>query len=118
MFNQLKSRDQLRNLVSIYTSVKGYVKTNLSAEQIAALGALGMQLDENTLRRHTLSGKYIDNTSYSNASYYVLSNEKLVSLVDKIFGITIEPDPRADIAHVEGEKQAAIAGGMPLARST
>lgn len=110
VFNQLKSRDQLRNLVSIYTSVKGYVKTNLSAEQIAALGALGMQLDENTLRRHTLSGKYIDNTSYSNASYYVLSNEKLVSLVDKIFGITIEPDPRADIAHVEGEKQAAIAG--------
>ena len=109
VFNQLKSRGQLKNLVSIYNSVKGYVKTNLSAEQIAALGALGMQLDEDTLNRHTLSGKYIDNTSYSNASYYVLYNEKLVALVDKIFGVTIEPDPRADVAHVEGEKQAAIA---------
>lgn len=108
VFNQLKSRDQLKNLVSIYNSVKGYVNTNLSAEQIAALGTLGMKLDESTLKRHTLSGTYIDNTSYSNASYYVLYNDKLVSLVEKIFGITIEPDPRADAAHVEGEKQAAI----------
>ncbi len=109
VFNQLKSRGQLANILNIYNSVKGYVKTNLTAEQIAALGVFGMQLNEDTLNRHTLSGTYIDNTSYNNASYYVLYNDKLVSLIKQIFGITIEPDPRADAAHVEGEKQAAIA---------
>ncbi len=109
VFEQLKSRDQLKNLVAVYNSVKDYVKTNLSAEQIAALGVLGMNLDADTLNRHTLKGEYVSNTSYGGASYYVLSNEKLVALIEKVFRVTITPDPTADIAHVKGEKAAESA---------
>lgn len=109
VFEQLKSRDQLKNLVAVYNSVKDYVVTNLSAEQIAALGVLGMNLTEDTLNRHTLKGEYVSNTSYGGASYYVLSNEKLVALIEKVFRTTIVPDPTADIAHVKGEKSALTA---------
>ncbi|MBE5784311.1 MAG: LytR family transcriptional regulator [Clostridiales bacterium] len=109
VFEQLKSRDQLKNLVGVYNSVKDYVVTNLTAEQIAALGVLGMNLDADTLNRHTLKGEYVSNTSYGGASYYVLSNEKLVALIEKVFRVTIVPDPTADIAHVKGEKAAMTA---------
>jgi len=106
IFYQLKSRDQLKNIPNIYLSVKDYVSTNLKLEQIAALATLGVQMQDKNLKRHTLKGTYVNNTTFNNASYYVLNNDELVALIEKVFGITITPNPRYDIAYVLAEKAA------------
>ena len=106
IFYQVKSRDQLANIPNIYLSVKDYVNTNLNLEQIAALAALGARMDNKNLRRHTLKGTYVDNTSYGNASYYVIHNDALIELIAKVFEVTITPMPRWDIGYVLAEKAA------------
>lgn len=108
IFEQMKSRGQLANIVNIYQSVKGYIHTNLNLEQIAALGTFGLSLDMDNLRRHTLAGEYISNTPYNGASFYVLYNEKLAALADKVFGVAIVPSPRHDVEYVLADKAAAL----------
>lgn len=107
IFDQLKSRDQLGNFINIYNSVKGYIYTNLNADQIATMASFAMGLDMDDLHRKTLEGEYISSTSYSGASFYCLHNDKLVSLLEKVFGVTIVPNPRQDAEYVLSDKAAA-----------
>lgn len=109
IFNQLKSKNQLANLPSVYLGVKDYVNTNLSFDQIAALSMFALSFDTANLHRHTLSGKYLSGTPYNGASFYVLYNEKLKTLINDVFGISISPDPRYDVSYVEGDTAAADA---------
>ncbi len=109
IFAQLKSRDQIVNFPNVYLSVKDYIDTNLTFSQISALSAFALKLDMEDLGRHTLAGEYVNNTSYSNASYYVLYTDKLVELINGVFGITITPNPRIDAAYVLADKSAGIA---------
>lgn len=116
IFEQLKSRDQLRNFPEIYKSIKKYIRTNLNAEQIAAIAAFGVQLEMADLRRYTLEGEYNSNTPYSGANYYLIDNTLLKEKMYEVFGIHIATNPRydlhyvlADIAGAEGEKDAGKA---------
>ena len=104
VFSQLKSRNQLVNIPKIYNSVKDKVKTNLNTEQIAALTVLAMDMDPGHIYRHTLEGEYIQNVY--NASFYVLDNSKLQTLIKSIFGIKIKTNPRYDVGYVRADKAA------------
>ncbi|MBR0026856.1 MAG: LCP family protein [Clostridia bacterium] len=106
IFEQLKSRDQLANLPNIYQSVEGYIDTNLSLQQIAALSVFALNLESENLTRATLEGEYVNKTAYNGASFYVLHMDKLKELVKETFGIDIEPDMRYDISYVQGDKAA------------
>lgn len=108
IFEQLKSRNQIVNLPNIYLSVQDKIITNLNFQQIAALSVFALDLDMDDLERYTLKGEYVNGTSYSNASFYVLHNDELAELVKSIFGITISPDIRYDADYVLGEKAAAL----------
>ncbi|MEL7609909.1 MAG: LCP family protein [Bacillota bacterium] len=110
IFEQLKSKNQLVNLPKIFTSVQGYINTNLNLEQIAALSVFALDLKSENLTRATLDGEYITKTAYSNGSFYVLHNDELVELVKDTFGITIKPDIRYDAAYVKAQKAAKEAG--------
>ena len=110
IFEQLQSRKQLVNVPKIFLSVKDYVHTNLTVEQIAALAVFGMDINiETQMFRHTLEGKYMSNTPYSGAAFYVLDTEALKELVKEVFGVTITPDYRYDYRYVEADIAAADA---------
>ncbi len=109
IFEQLKSRDQFANFINIYNSVKGYIYTNMSVDQIAAMASFAMGIDMGDLNRKTLSGEYVNSTPYSGASFYCLYNDKLVELAEKVFGVTIYPDPKQDAEYVLSDKAAAYA---------
>ena len=107
LFAQLKSRDQLKNVPKIYLSMKDYVRTNLSVEQMAALASFAMNLDiDSSLNRHCIKGEYIDKTPYNNASFFVYHNDELVKLVEQVFGFTITPSIRNDASYVLADKAA------------
>jgi LCP family protein required for cell wall assembly len=109
IFNQLKSKNQIVNLPNVYLGVKDYVNTNLNFDQIAALSMFALDFNTANLRRHTLDGEYLNGTPYNGASFYVLRNNKLKELVKDIFGVSIEPDQRYDLAFVNADKAAAEA---------
>ncbi|MEG1548265.1 MAG: LCP family protein [Clostridia bacterium] len=109
IFEQLKSRKQLANFPNIYLSLKDYINTNLDFKQISALCVFGLDLDMQNMRRHTLEGEYVNNTAYSNASYYALKNDELAAMMKDIFGTTITTDNRYDVAYVLADKSAGIA---------
>ncbi len=109
VFQQLKSKDQLKNFPAIYKNIKKYIDTNMNLEQIAAVAAFGMQLDMSDIQRHTPEGVYRSDTPYSHASYYLIDNEKLVELVKSVFGITIETNPVYDLHYVLKDIAAAAA---------
>ena len=109
IFEQLKSKDQLQNFPKIYRSIKKYLHTNLTTEQVAAIAAFGMQLSMDDIHRHTLEGEYRSNTPYSSANYYLIDNEKLAELIKRIYGIDIAVNPRYDIGYVLADIEARAA---------
>ena len=102
IFNQLKESNALLTLPKVYLSVKDYIYTDLTMEQIAALSLLAMELEpEVNLFRHTLEGRYISGTVYNGASFYVLDTSALKALMKDIFGVDIEVDYRYDYRYVQ-----------------
>ena len=109
IFEQLREKNQLVNLPNIYRSMRDKFCTNLNLEQIAAMTVFATGLDMENLTRKTLEGKYVSGTPYSNASFYVLDNDKLVSLIKEIYGITVTANAQYGLDYVEGDKAAAEA---------
>ncbi|HOR13320.1 MAG TPA: LCP family protein [Clostridia bacterium] len=107
IFEQLKSRDQLKNFTKVYRVMRPHIDTNLKTEQVAAIALFGMQLNKEDILRHTLSGEYNSKTPYSRAVYYLLDNEALSDLSKRIFRITHAPNPRYDINYVLADIEAA-----------
>ena len=96
IFTQLREGSRLTSIPKLYLSVKDYIYTDLTAEQIAALAVFGMDLvPGESLVRHTLKGKYISGTAYNGASFYVL-------------------DTRALKKPYEGYIRRGYKGGLPL----
>lgn len=101
IFHQFKEANSLVTLPKIYLSVKDYIHTNLSLEQIAALSVFALDLTPDVnLFRHTLEGRYINGTVYNGASFYVLDTTALKTLMKDIFGVDIEVDYRYDYRYV------------------
>jgi LCP family protein required for cell wall assembly len=97
MFEQMKSRDQIKNIPAVYTAVMNQIDTNLDFIQVAALAYWARDLTMDGIDRHTLDGYGL---MISNISYYVLDQDKKKELVKDIFGI--------DITIPEGEDYATI----------
>lgn len=101
IFRQLKEANALTTLPKVYLSVKDYIHTNLTVEQIAALALFATDLEpEESLFRHTLEGRYISGTVYNGASFYVLDTSALKELMKEIFGVDIEVDYKYDYRYV------------------
>ncbi len=107
IFEQLKSRDQLKNFTKVYRAMRPHIDTNLNTEQVAAIALFGMQLNKEDILRHTISGEYNSKTPYSRAVYYLLNNEALSELCKRIFRLTHVPNPRYDINYVFADIEAA-----------
>lgn len=107
IFRQLKQENKLTSLPSLYALVAKDLHTNLNVQQIAALAAFSLRLDEDSFQRSTLEGEYVHNVY--NASYYVLKNSKLAALVKEEFGVTVKRDKKYDLATVKRDKAAAEA---------
>ena len=105
IFTQLREGSRLTSIPKLYLSVKDYIYTDLTAEQIAALAVFGMDLvPGESLVRHTLKGKYISGTAYNGASFYVLDTKALKSLMKDIFGVDIKVDYRYDYRYIQDKK--------------
>lgn len=105
IFTQLREGSRLTSIPKLYLSVKDYIYTDLTAEQIAALAVFGMDLvPGESLLRHTLKGKYISGTAYNGASFYVLDTGALKSLMKDIFGVDIKVDYRYDYRYIQDKK--------------
>lgn len=105
IFTQLREGSRLTSIPKLYLSVKDYIYTDLTAEQIAALAVFGMDLvPGESLVRHTLKGKYISGTAYNGASFYVLDTRALKSLMKDIFGVDIKVDYRYDYRYIQDKK--------------
>jgi len=101
IFHQLKDSNALTTLPRVYISVKDYIHTDLTMEQIAALAVFAMDLEPDVnLFRHTLEGRYINGTVYNGASFYVLDTSALKALMKDIFGVDIEVDYKYDYRYV------------------
>lgn len=101
ILSQLKQANALTTLPRVYLSVKDYIHTNLTVEQIAALALFATDLEpEENLFRHTLEGRYISGTVYNGASFYVLDTSALKALMKDIFGVEIEVDYKYDYRYV------------------
>ena len=118
IFEQLKAQRQLASFPKIYASLQDQILTSLNTEQIAALTVFALNLDTTRLYRHTLAGEYVDDV-YNGASFYVLDHRALKALVEEVFGIDIQPDPRFDLRYVKRKKAerstaASISGARYL----
>ncbi len=107
VYDQMREQGTLASIPRIYAAVRSDVYTNLSAAQIAALAAFGLDLGVENIRRSTLEGAYVHDVY--NASYYVLENKKLIALVENEFGVAIQRESKYDLARVKRDKAAAEA---------
>lgn len=111
ILRQLKESNAITTIPKVYLSVKDYIYTDLTTEQIAALAVFAMDMDEEDLHRHTLKGKYISGTIYSGASFYVLDTQALKELMKEIFQVDIEVDYRYDYRYVAKKMEEAKGAG-------
>jgi LCP family protein required for cell wall assembly len=88
IFENLKNNGKLEDVGKIYDSIRNMVYTNLSFEQICALGLFFTGFDDlGNISRHVLEGGY--NWAYG-VYYYLLDQQAKVDLVKEIFGEDIE----------------------------
>ena len=100
IFSQLKSSKQIFHIPEIYTAVQNNMDTNLTFPRICSLALLAARMDEDDLQRHVVEGEFLD---MKNTSYWGISNYRLKTLVKKVFGINITPDPDIDVKAIKRE---------------
>ncbi len=94
----LKQNGKIENIGPIYDSLKDTVYTNLSFEQICALGIFFSGFDDlANINRHVLKGEY--HWAYG-VYFYLLDQQAKADLVKEIFGEEIEIDKKHDIKYV------------------
>lgn len=98
ILNQLKTSGQIENMPAIYKALENSIETNLTLTQIAALGLVATRMDMSQLNYQTLEGEYLD---MNGASYWGLSSTKLVELIEKVFGVKMEPDFDIDVRRIK-----------------
>lgn len=97
IFRQLKNTNQIANLPSIYQAVERNIQTNLSFKQICSLALLALRMDESSIERHMVEGQ----SFYMNQrSYWGINTQKLVEMINNVFGITIERDYDIDAGSI------------------
>jgi LCP family protein required for cell wall assembly len=94
----LKQNGKIENIGPIYDSLKDMVYTNLTFEQICALGIFFSGFDDfNNIHRHVLKGEY--HWAYG-VYFYLLDQQAKADLVKEIFGKEIEIDKKHDLKYV------------------
>lgn len=98
VFKTLKSNGKIENVGPIYESLKDMVYTNLTFEQICALGVFFSGFDNfDNISNHVLKGEY--HWAYG-VYFYLLDQKDKANLVKDIFGKKIEIDKKHDINYV------------------
>jgi LCP family protein required for cell wall assembly len=98
VLENLKKNGKISNVGDIYQSLQNMVYTNLSFEQICALGAFFSSFDDlNNISRHVLKGEF--RWAY-NVYFYLLDQRAKADLVKEIFGEEIEIDKKHDLYYV------------------
>lgn len=97
LFQQFKQANQLLNLPKILSTLKHNLRTNLSNEQIAALGLFGArEIEAAKIHTHTLEGALtwgaIPGRAEGN-NYYLINHRQQADLVESIWGIAMQPAP-------------------------
>jgi len=111
ILEQLRESSAITAIPRVYLSVKDYIHTDLTLEQIAALAVFALDMDEDDLHRHTLEGRYISGTIYNGASFYVLDTKALKDLMKEIFDVDIQVDYRYDYRYVAKKTEEAKGDG-------
>lgn len=94
----LKQNGKIENVGPIYDSLKDMVFTNLSFEQVCALGIFFSGFDDlSNINRHVLKGGY--HWAYG-VYFYLLDQNAKADLVKEIFGEEIEIDKKHDLKYV------------------
>lgn len=117
ILRQLKSTNQVGNIVSIYQAVESNIQTNLTLKQISSLALLAYDMDIAQLNRTTLPGSGLMVLS---RSCIALSPGKIESLVKEIFGVSVSVDSSISAAAIRQrieENRAAIASELAAAKS-
>jgi LCP family protein required for cell wall assembly len=103
LFSQLKSTNKLSLIPTLFTTLKDDIYTNLSLEQVLALGVFASDLDPDTIQRHTLEGEYM--IAYG-TKFYVLKQSKTAEIVSDIWNISISQDIKYDLSYVRADSLA------------
>lgn len=114
IFNELKSTDQILKLPRYYTTVMERVHTNLNIKQIAGLALFATKIDLNSIQPHTIPGGFLD---MDKISYWGVDEHQKKELIEEIFGVEIQIDPRNDIKYIRrelAEKEKAFKEAVAL----
>ena len=85
LLQNMKSANTVSKIPQIYNLVKDNLTTNLNMKQITALSLFAVNLE--AMETYTLPGGFGD---VAGISYWVMDQEKIAELAQKIYGITID----------------------------
>ncbi|MDZ4132333.1 MAG: hypothetical protein U1E11_04280, partial [Dethiobacteria bacterium] len=91
-YQYLRENSRISDIPIIYRIYKDYVDTDLSYKKISALANYFMKADLNEQNMHfyTLGGA----SQMKDGIYYeVISQEQRLEIIEKVFGMTVEPWP-------------------------
>lgn len=84
LLQNMKKANTLIKIPQIYNLVKDNLTTNLTMKQITALSLFAVKLE--AMETYTLPGNFGD---VAGISYWIMDQEKMAELAQKIYGITI-----------------------------
>ncbi|HLS54249.1 MAG TPA: LCP family protein [Tissierellaceae bacterium] len=105
IFDTLKKSNKFTALPKIYRSMMDKIDTNLNFNQLTALALFGMELDKDNINMHMLKGNY---GHFNGISYWIVDQEARVELIEKLYGLRIEPDPQDPIRETAQSFKANI----------
>ena len=85
LLQNMKKANTLIKIPQIYSLVKDNLTTNLNMKQITALSLFAVNIE--AMETYTLPGSFGD---FAGISYWIMDQEKIAELAQKIYGITIE----------------------------
>ena len=106
LFKQLQKENKLDLVPKAFEALKDEIYTNMSLEQIVALGVFANNMDASGIKRHTLKGEYV--FAYG-SKYYFLDQDAKADVIYDIFKIKIKTNLKNGAAYVKAYSEATNA---------
>jgi LCP family protein required for cell wall assembly len=90
IFEKAKSVEQLKNLPGLFNDFREHIYTNLSLQQIAALGYFAMGLEKEDIIMHKVEGYFL---TINDKSLWGINQLARKEMVKELFGIDIPLEP-------------------------
>lgn len=91
IFNTLKKSNKFVALPKIYKSMRENIETNMNFNQLTALALFGRDLDRQRINMKMMEGFY---GHFNERSYWIINQRARVELIEKFFGIEVDPAPQ------------------------